>query len=349
MMPNQNDPLWDPAQRTDAQLLHFEHLLLGYRGKTTPARAWKVCPDVASVHPSAKKWRHPRWVRATFAVAAACLLIVIAHHYRLSWPTDRAWSAQINHAPARALAPGQSVQTLATQHLRLLVARIGRIELSPGSELTLESTSSAQHRVRLAHGHMRAKIWAPPGLFAVSAGQAEVIDLGCEFELWRNQNGVGRVQVQSGWVAFREGGAEVLLPAQYTLQFDAEQIHTPLHQDASTAFANAVKQLDQAMIFETESSRSELGNKPSAVLAAANAVAQAAQTADRFTLLHLMTKHPRLAASGMYERLAQALGVTQRDRAHQHAWINGELPAINAWWDLLPTSPKHWWQNWRDA
>ena len=257
------------------------------------------------------------------------------------WP---AW--QVTHedggvrVDSGSIAPGDVLVTDARQSMAIAVARIGRITLSPQSTLRLLETRSGKHRVSLDSGHLRARIWAPPGTFGVTDGTTDVIDLGCDFDMWKYADGSARVYVRSGWIAWRVAAQEILLPAGFGLHFDAQHASTPLRPHASPAFASAVEALEKAL--------AQSGQESSAARAAADAVASEAEDADGFTLLSLLSQHPQLVHGKLYDRLARALGTSGHDESHRAAWAAGDHDAINAWWQRMPTQPKHWWANWSD-
>ncbi|MGI8561717.1 MAG: FecR domain-containing protein, partial [Luteimonas sp.] len=232
-------------------------------------------------------------------------------------------------------------ETASNETAKIAVARIGSIALSPDSTLRLVETEKGKHRVALEQGHLRARIWAPPGYFGVRAGSAEVVDLGCDFDLWKNHDGSGRVFVRSGWVSYRVGVEDILVPEGYALSFAGRTAQTPLRPDAPGAFASAVRELERV------AGSGDADGK--AVEEAAQRVASAARDRDAFTLLSLLSRQPRLASTALYPRLGAALGVRADDLAHRQAWQTGDHRAINAWWKKIPTQPKRWWANWKDA
>lgn len=328
-----DDPLWNPAAAGDAQLRRLRTLLAPY-GAAARGIEWK--PTAAA------RARRRGAVAAVLAAAlAACLVLYAGYAWRLSWSAGAPWRVAASTAATPSqLVPGATLQTGARDARTIAVARIGRIELSPQSSLRLVETRSGQHRVALDRGHLRARIWAPPGYFGVEAGAAEVVDLGCDFEVWKAADGRGRVYVRSGWVAYRLGAQDVLLPSGFAMDFDAQHASTPLRPAAAPAFVQAVRDLDAALDAAADAAAAE---------AVAGRVASAAADADAFSLLSLLTRHPSLARGALYPRLARALGVTADDAAHRDAWRGGDASAIDAWWQRMPTQPKRWWSNWADA
>ncbi len=332
-----DDPLWNPDATPDEDLARIQRLLAPYGAR---ARGMKM--------PSASRVRRRR-VRAlpwASAAAAALMLLGAGHKHRLAWLPESSWTVVRNESLASEdrkmrLRPGQSLETMANDSATIAVARIGRIALSPNSRLRLVETETGRHRVALEQGHMRARIWAPPGYFGVRAGAAEIVDLGCDFDLWKRQDGSGRVFVRSGWVSYRVGTDDILVPQQFNLSFSAATAQTPTRSDAPAAFTNAIEALERAIA-------NEGGGSVSAKLAA-ELVADAAREQDAFSLLSLLSRWPVLANTALYPRLGAALGVPAIDSAHRQAWEAGDQEAINSWWKKIPRPPKHWWANWADA
>ena len=326
-MAKPDDPLWDPQLGGDDELEHLE-LLLGRYG--VAARGLILRVPAAPARAPRRRLRF-----AAIAACAAALFALAGFAYRLAWSDGAAW--RVSGGALTRIAPGDVLRAGAGASLTIDVARIGRITLSPASTLRLVETRSGHHRVALDSGHLRARIWAPPGYFGVSDTSAEIVDLGCDFDVWKQADGRGRVFVRSGWIIHRTDTGEVLVPAGYAVEFDAQRASTPLRPEADAAFAQAVARLDAS-----------LDAPGTADVTAAEAVASAATDADAYTLLSLLSRYPALARTALYPRLAHAFKETGDD-AHRAAWTAGDPAAIDAWWRHLPTSPKRWWLNWPDV
>nr|WP_282452956.1 FecR family protein [Lysobacter sp. CAU 1642] len=286
--------------------------------------------------------RRRRWPLAVAAALLACAVLgPVLHAYRLHWQDGAAWSVRGADSVREALAPGGTLRTGAGQRLEVSIARIGALWLSPDSQLAMLRTAPGGHRVRLDHGHLRARVWAPPGYFGVNSGQAEVIDLGCDFDLWVEDDRSGRVAVRSGWIVMRLAGVEQTVPAGHVLHFDATRPGIPLRDEAPAPLGEVIGKLD-AGLASGALTPAERGDLVAAILAGA-------EDADAFTLLSLLTRHPDLAAGPLYPRLAQALGGAQIEPAHRQRWVEGDAEAMHAWWRKLPVPPKQWWRYWRDG
>lgn len=328
-----DDPLWDPTLPADPQLQHWQSLLAPYAASR---RALLLRPPM--LRPRIRPTRR----RMVVGLATAATLLIAlwsAHAYRLYWPEDQPWRLQ-QAAGTSLLVPGQRLQTGTDEIAELQVARIGRVQIAPGTALQLLGSRSGRHRIELEHGRIQARIWAPPGHFAVSSGSMRVVDLGCEFILERGLDGSGHLSVLSGWVQQHLGGKEQLVPAGHALSFSADAASTPLRSDAPEALRTALAALDHAM--QRRAAADEID-------ALAAAVAHAARDSDQYTLMSLLLRDPELAASALYPRLARALRVSADDAAHRSDWIQGDYAAVEIWWQRLPSQPKRWWTHWRDA
>lgn len=332
MKPEQPDPLWDPQLPAEGELARLQTLLGNYRHAPRPDFEWGVAPVPVP----------RRWHRFALAAAAVVVGVTVAGAawlpWRLQWSENRQWAIQSRaEAVPASLQVGRILATSSRETATLKVARIGRMEVLPGTRVRLVDTRNGHHRVELLEGRMRARIWAPPGYFGVSTGNGETVDLGCAFELHRNRHGKGDIQVSSGWVMHRVNGQETLVPEGYRLQFNEQRSGIPLAATSSAELRVAVEQLDLAL---AEGRR---------VPALEQALAEQAADGDRFTLLSLLTRYPALASGPLYPRLSAMFDEPRVDQRHRQAWQRGSVHAMNLWWERIPRPAKAWWLNWRDA
>jgi hypothetical protein len=316
-----------------AELANFQRLLRPYSVQARDLA--KQMPDwhSQSVAPS----RAVRYLSVGAAVLAlgmaACVGFLML---RLQWTPGAAWPVHGDRQQSQ-LQRSEPLITGPGEHVNISVARIGSLQLASNSALELLQTGPAEHRVRLLYGQMRARIWAPPNWFGVSVGHAEVVDLGCDFEVQKAREGTGSIRVYSGWIAYRVADVELLVPAGHVANFDRNRITTPVSVAASKAFLSDIGLLEHNIAVGN--------NDPGAELR----VAANARDDDRFSLLSLLTRYPQLASGPIYQRLAGALDVDANDLEHRKRWLKGDQAAINRWWQRLPNQPKHWWWNWSDV
>ncbi len=335
-MTDHNDPLWNPAAPADDDLDQIQRTLAPY-GAGARGLSMPTLPAPRRIRRRALPW--------ALAASVAILLLGAGYQYRLAWAPGSTWTVVRHEGPGSEeksqLQPGRTLETRSNETATIAVARIGSIELSPDSTLRLVETEKGKHRVALEQGHMRARIWAPPGYFGVHTDAGEVVDLGCDFDVWKRHDGSGRIFVRSGWISYRVGAEDILVPKGYALSFVGETAQTPLRPDASAAMVTAVRALETALQSDPGTS-AKLGD-------VARRVADAARDQDAFTLLSLLTRWPALARTTLYPRLAAALGAQGDSADHRQAWERGERAAIDAWWAKLPRQPKQWWANWSDV
>lgn len=326
-----DDALWDPTiDGADSELQRLQQQLAPFGLKARGLGEWQPRP--------VRRARPRRWPRFVAAGLAASLLLFGLHSYRLSWQAGAAW--RVHGSATAELRPGEWLQSDAERAIDIDVARIGRVTLSPDSKLQLVETRSGRHRLRLASGHLRARIWAPPGQFGVESGRVEVVDMGCDFDVWKQTDERGRVYVRSGWVEYRFGTRDVLLPSGYQLTFDGARPSVPLRPDASPEFMASVLKLQQ---------RLDANEAISALSTETDRAAALSRPQDSYTLLYLLSQRHALAETALYPRLAESLGVDADDAAHRAAWARGDIAAVNRWWNAYPTQPKRWWANWADV
>lgn len=325
------DPLWDPDLPGDRELERLTSLLGAYRHVPRTGFTW------ADARASKPRRRGRRGLLAAAALAACVAGVAAWVPWRLQWNESRHWTIEASAGVPATLEVGQTLATSARQSATIQVARIGRMDVMPGTRIRLSDTRTGHHRLELIEGRVRARIWAPPGYFGIAAGASETIDLGCEFDMRRDSRGEGTIHVTSGWVMHRVNGQETLVPAGSVLAFDEARSGIPFATTATDEFRNAVAQLDRSMAAGTRAPGTEA------------AIARMATPSDRFALLTLLTRHPALASGPLYPELAAMFGEPAFDPEHRKAWVRGSVHAMNRWWERIPRPPKAWWLNWRDA
>jgi hypothetical protein len=325
--------LWDPQSASDPEIAAFERIL-------APASARKRgLADQAPPRTRQRLLRRLLWAASIGLLGAA--LCYGYWFYRLDWREGGSW-AQVTQDDDTAIASqwrvGETLVTRAGQVSTIDVARIGSLTLSENSALQLVQTRKGRHRVRLAYGHLHAKVWAPPAYFGVESGSANIIDMGCEFDLKIDRSRHGSLSVTSGWVIYRDGGIEIAVPAGYSVTFTEEAAQLPFRHEVSNELGDRIAELE-----------SFLRNPDAAAVdQAALDIAKLATDADYYTLLQLLIRYPSLAEGPLYSRLAAALRASESAQ-HRQRWAAGDTSARNEWWSKLPTQPKTWWVNWRDA
>jgi len=319
-----DDYLWDGSGTPDADVVRLEQTLAAHR--FDPAR-----------HPLRLTPRR-RHRLTRYALAAALLLAVgggiAGYHWRLDWRDGRPWPIVAGAAGAaqEALTVGTPWMT-GSADATVAIARIGRLRVGANSQLQLQHTSSTQHLLRLLHGDVSLRVFAPPGRVQVQTPAGTVTDLGCAFDLQVDERGVALVQVRSGWVELENARGTALVPAGAAsrMQFDRAPA-VPVFDDADTRFRAAVRTIED----------------DGAIGDAADLTR--ARRRDVITLLMLAR---RLAGADRARVIQQAARLSPPPRdvdVDAAAVASGDDQALWRWHDALPLPPpKQWWRNWRDA
>jgi anti-sigma factor RsiW len=280
------------------------------------------------------------WPRWAFAVASLLLASVVGttwYYWRLSrpsWEVARlegkpkvGWSAI---GETGRIAVGDWLETDHSSRALISVGDIGQVEVDPNTRVRLVRARETEHRLRLAQGTLHVIISAPPRYFVVDTPSAVATDLGCMYTLEVDRHGIGRLNVQFGWVAFELNGRESFVPADATCETrPLVGPGTPHYEDAPASLIESLRRFD----FENGGS-SELAT-----------VLLHARKGDAFTLWHLLARTTGEARSRVYDRLVSLVptptgvtreGVLQLDR-----------DMLDLWWNALGLDDASWWRIWK--
>ena len=336
-----NDYLWDRSGPVAPEIARLERLLLGHAHVEEPRRAG-VAPKALP------RMRRRRW-RAALAAAAMLAVCVLGmrawFQHRLHWEAGEPWRVLAQQGDVRIDGRSQQASTLTLDGTletgknamtRLRAAGIGEVAVGAGSRVRLVETRTGRHRVQLEQGSLWARVWAPPGQFGVGVAGADVIDLGCEFLLKVDADGIGSLSVLSGWVQVDNLRREVLVPQGTRVRVNGDgAAGTPHAFSASPAFVAALEAID-ARNGAVDADGEEVHRL----------IAESRQQ-DAISLLVLLRDDPQLAEGPMFDRLATLLPGPHATRG---AWRNDRMAVLNSWWDALPyPRVKRWWTQWPDA
>lgn len=280
-----------------------------------------------------------RWPTIT-AVAASVVAVLAAglFYWRLQWPAGRAWPLELSAHAGRVqpgtLAVGETLRLDGSSTASVAVARLGTMEVQGVSDVTLTSTESTRHRLRLDRGGVRVRIWAPPSRVAFTTPAGDVIDLGCIFTLTVDGGGAAHVVVETGWVQLENGHGEVLVPAGASTSMTAGRPPlVPVYEDATNAFREGVRAIEDG---------------PGDRFAPAwRDIRRDARPRDVLTLLVLALRLPVDQRATLLE-YAAILAPPPRPIAGDVRSLDDT--AVWEWFDSLPLPPaKSWWRNWPDA
>jgi translation initiation factor IF-1 len=350
-----DDYLWDGSGKPDAEVQRLETVLGRFRhdrpapqflerpGFFDRLRLWFALPQLAAVaatillvagtwvvvhrsKPSAQLTTKTSVTRTSEAVAP-----------NAAWEVSRLkGTAKLglgNLGKTGRLALGEWLETDSTSRVRIDVDAIGQVEVEPNTRVRLVETRSDQHRLALARGTIRARIWAPPGDFVVDTPSAVTVDLGCAYTLHVDDMGAGLVRVTMGWVGFEYGGRESFIPAGAMCPTrPGVGPGTPYFRGTSEKFQAALAKLD----FEKAT--------PEARATALDVVLHASRKRDALTLWHLLSRVNDTERRHVYDRLAALVpppkGVTRE------GVLRLEKPMLDLWWNQLGLGDTSWWRMW---
>lgn len=317
-----SDYLWDRSGPVDPGVVDLE------------ARLKPLAFD-ARKHPLVSPPR--RRTVPVFAAGMAASIAIIAglstfHVWRLQWETSRPWSIRGGGSFAIG-APLHVGSTPATVN----IARLGVLQATSGTDLSLDETSSPRHRFTMARGGIDVRLWAPPGRVAVHTPAGDVVDLGCIFSLSVDASGAAHLTVRTGWVELRNAHGEAAIPAGASASMSSDrEPQVAVYDDASATFRHAVRAIESR------------GHPVDARLL--QTVAMQARPRDAITVLTLSN------VAGLSPDARTALLETARllhDPPTADAVpriVAGDRDLFWQWFDSLPLPRlKNWWANWRDA
>jgi len=202
-----------------------------------------------------KKQRPPRRIWPALALAAG---VLIFFYLRSTKPHEDALAVtRIDGSPRiasrtvhgrDALDVGAWLETDGTSRADIELAKIGHVEVRPGSRLKLANVSPSEQRLELERGAIEAKVIAPPRLFVVDTPSGRATDLGCEYRLEIVPAGGSLLHVKRGAVELAGNGREAWVPATAACETRAGRgPGCPWFEDASPALVAAIHRID----FET--------------------------------------------------------------------------------------------------
>ncbi len=244
-MNESDDYLWDRSGPPDPEVKRLEDLLapLGHQAPLDEVRFAR------------RRSKRPLFLAGAVALAASIALVA---WWR--WPSEPAvvacadatsgftFSAKTGtvacegaNLSAGRLPVGGTLDT-GLHRAELAIANIGTAELGQGTRVRLDRTGADRHQLHLEHGHMHARVLAPPRIFAVTTPSADVTDLGCEYTIDIAATGAGEIRVITGMVELETGtGAVVVAPAgTHARLLPGRRASLPLEDKAGPALVAAV-------------------------------------------------------------------------------------------------------------
>ncbi len=311
-----DDYLWDKSGEPDPEIQRLETLLspMGHK--------WDKIPG----------WPAPRRSPESWILAIAASVLVLCGALWIGWQRTRpAWQvATVEGSPSlKRLSKGESIITDSHSRARLNLNDVGEVQVEPNTRLSVLAIKPEEQRLALDRGTIHALIWAPPGRFIVNTPSAQTVDLGCQYTLQVDADGVGLVQVSVGWVAFESDGHESFIPATAACTTrPGKGPGIPYYQDASRSLVDAVNRFDV-----------------DADAASIDVILAEARPRDAISLWHLLRRVQPADRARVYDRLAQLITVPAGVTRAGVLAANAQM--IDALWNSLNLGDTSWWRMWK--
>jgi hypothetical protein len=331
--------LWDPSAPPDPDIARLEQLLRPLRTNAPapqlPARSWEAAQDAQT------RWLTARFLAPAIGMAAAVLLMVGGAWQSTS--QSSAWAvASLEGNPVVGtesigasghLAVGDALVTDAASRARIEVRDLGEVTVDTNSRVRLVESRGGHHRLALDRGTLHALIVAPPGQFVVDTPSARATDLGCAYTLHVDDDGLGLLSVQSGWVAFEFQGRESFVPAGASCRtVPREGPGTPRYDDAEQAFQDSLDEVD----YGGDATKTE----PSLEY-----VLQHARPRDAMTLWHLIARVDAARRGAVVDALAARVPMPKG--VARDAVLRLDRGSLDRWWNALGLEDASWWRVWK--
>jgi hypothetical protein len=298
--------LWDRTGEPNPETVRLEQLLgqLKYHGATKRPRR--------SVSP----W----WLAAAAAIVGGLFVAPALWRAPLT-----SWQFQ----DGGRMHSGQTIETGATDKVKIQSSETGEVTIDPGSRLRLVAASGREERFDLQRGTIHALIWAPPGRFVVDTPSSKTIDLGCEYALQVSKDGNGLLTVEIGWVALDYNSVESFIPAGAACKTrPGKGPGTPYFSDAPEALTNALGRFDT-----------------SADATALDTVIASARGRDALSLWHLMIRTQGDERARVFDRFASLVSLPPE--VTREAVLRSDGKALDAAWNALGLGNTDWWREWK--
>ena len=274
------------------------------RSVEAPESVWSgIDAHVRSHAPTPLRTHAPIYAPTRLALAAGAALVLASTIvvWRIAYPPGTRWQVQrLEGSPAVGarhisgmgeIKAGEWIETDSGSRASVKVGEIGSVEVSPNTRVRVIAARANEHRLALARGEIRASISAPPRLFFVDTAAGTAVDLGCEYVLNTDEDGVGLLRVTKGWVSFQWKGLESLVPA------GASCPTRPRAGPGIPCFDDASERMKQALLSADGSSKVDEDE-------ALNIVLAESRVRDTLALWHLLSRVDFTRRSRVYDRMA---------------------------------------------
>ena len=253
-----------------------------------------------------------RWRRVAFA-ASVVLALAAGAYWSAARQSGMRWEVVRLDGAAGHIGAGEWIETDSRSSAIVKVGQIGSVEVAPNTRLRVVTARPREHRLALARGEIRAKISAPPKLFFVDTASGTAVDLGCEYTLHTDEDGLGLLRVTKGWVSFQWKGLESLVPAGASCR---TQPHVgpgiPYFDDAPESMKQALESFGYSAL---------------------NIILAEARPRDTLTLWHLLFRVEVEDRARVYDRMASLTPVPAGVSREQALKLDPET--LRRWKDEL--------------
>jgi hypothetical protein len=326
-----SDYLWDKRGDPDPEIERLERML-GRFAHPSHVRF--------EIHRRAPRSRASRWIGVALLAASLAVVVggvTLALRFR---PNAPGW--QMTTADGRStVRVGSWLETGANERATFDIASVGQVTVEPNTRLRLVNSRDGEHRLALARGTLRARIWAPPNQFFVETPSSLAIDLGCAYTLTVDDEGAGLVNVLVGWVGFKWHDRESFIPAGSSCPTRPRVgPGTPYNDRVSPAYREALAAID----FASNSPDTVKMAAPPDVSTALTLVLNESTERDEVTLWHLLSRVAPPDRDRVFDRLATLAappaGVTREGIR------SGNKAMLDAWWDAFGLGSTSMWRTW---
>jgi hypothetical protein len=335
-----NDYLWDGSGEPDPEIQHLEEVLGRLRGEAVawrpPSGGLSAGPAEAGLHAIA------RWV--PLLATAAIVALAVGFTWRATRTLAPAAAFDVARIDGRPriggrtvdangrLAVGQTLTTDGSSRARIEVGAIGEVTVDRDSRVRLVTTRPDRHQFALDRGTLHARITAPPGQFIVDTPSATATDLGCAYTLHVDDEGGGRLMVETGWVAFEYDGRESFVPQGASCAMDPRGgPGTPSFDDATKAFHEGLDAFD----FGAGPARAD----------GLRRVLKEAHRRDALTLWHLLPRVDAADRGAVFDALAARFAPP--DGVTREAVLRLDRTALDRWWETFELGDVSFWRSWK--
>ncbi len=155
------------------------------------------------------------------------------------------------------------------------------------------------------------------------------MDLGCQYTLKVDTDGVGLVDVTVGWVAFETEGRESFIPAGAAcLTRPGKGPGIPYYKDASGELINAIHRFDAD------------ADQPAIAV-----ILEKARVHDAISVWHLLRRVQPADRGRVYDRLSQFIFVPSGVTREGVLAANPQM--IDSLWNTLDLGNTSWWRMWK--